>query len=160
MTLEDTELDRRLSALPRQTDIDQRHWQAIEARLQAPPRRWPRFMAAAAGIAACLAVALLLVDQASLPSGNDASVVIAAEISAMRAQAAGLEADWDGQDLEMAGAWDENQDAIEELERALARHPDNPMLMDFLAQARLRQAQLVQQATAGGALAQQGSQTP
>jgi len=40
-------------------------------------------------------------------------------------------------------AWQENQNAIAELEQALERDPGNGLLLEFLAEARLRQAQLI-----------------
>ena len=43
----------------------------------------------------------------------------------------------------LSEAWAENQTAIEELEAALERDPDNRLLLDFLAEARLRQVRLL-----------------
>jgi hypothetical protein len=41
-------------------------------------------------------------------------------------------------------AWQDNQVAIEQLEQALQGDPDNPLLLEFLSEARLRQARLIQ----------------
>jgi hypothetical protein len=160
MTLSDRELDRRLAALPRHTETPSQHWQVIAARLDTPARRWPPMATAAIGIAACLALALLVVDPDAGVHSDTAAFIVATEIQAMRTQASGIEQSGGRLTTEMSGAWEQNQDAIDELEHALARHPDNPMLIDFLAQARLRQHQLIQQAKAGGALADYRSQHP
>lgn len=144
MTIDDTELDARLSALPRETAPDARNWQRIQRRIRRR-RRVP--LAAAAAVAAVgLGVAIL----AQRPfGGGDAPrdrLLVRAEVQAMAASAP------DEAALRRAGspealmqAWQDNRAAIAELERALARDPDNTLLLEFLGEARLRQARLVQQ---------------
>lgn len=155
MTLDDHELDRRLAALTRQVDPDEGSWPAIEARLKRRPSRWKLPAAAGLAVAASLLVAVLVTSSLdTTPSGTEAGVV-SAEIAAMQHQVSWSEVPRsDAINSGLSAAWDENQQAIDELEQALARNPDNLMLMDFLAQARLRQSELVKHATASGAGAQ------
>lgn len=141
MTIDDRELDRRLDALARETDVDQSLWPGIERRLR-PARRWP---AAAAGVAGvflgALVVALLAIDGPA-PEGP---AVAQSEADAMRAAAPDvLEVSRAGASSPLMEAWQDNQAAIDQLEQALERDPDNPLLLEFLSEARLRQARLIQ----------------
>lgn len=155
MTLDDRTLDQRLAALPRRAEPEAYSWQAIEARLAPRRARWPSGFAAGLAVAASLAIALLVVRPLDVAPPGVGALVISAEIQAMQNQV-----NWDDAPRidvingGLSSAWDENQQAIAELERALARNPDNTMLIDFLAQARLRQSELIHQATVGGTVAQ------
>lgn len=145
MTLDDRELDRRLAALTRESAPGADHWPTIERRIQAP-RRWGLPVAASAAAALVLAVAALRVVGPG-PEPNEATdlqAVVSAEARAMQASAP------DETDVLRARspealmrAWSDNQSAIEEIEAALARDPGNPLLLEFLAEARLRQARLI-----------------
>lgn len=163
MTMNDMELDRRLDALPREAAAPETLWPVIERQIAHRSRRtW------LAGIAAALVMAVLAALTANnLKDLNPpdltgtvslAATVIAAEISAMDRAAPDAEqvprTDFDKGWKE---AWDLNQTAINELEHALKESPDNRLLLDFLARARLRESELVNRATAGTALASQRS---
>ena len=67
-----------------------------------------------------------------------------AEVRAMRASAPEmpLTTNIDSPSALMA-AWQDNQQAIVQLEQALEHDPDNRMLLEFLTEARMRQARLV-----------------
>jgi len=146
-TPDDAELDRRLAALARQADPDPRLWQAIEARLDAPARpNRARLAVAAAAVVFVVAVAGVVLRTGPAPDGPTLAELTDAEIRAMRRAApeAGLVTTLDApHGLEQA--WRDNLRAIDELEAALKRDPGNRMLLDFLARARLRQAELLQQ---------------
>lgn len=163
MNMKDMDLDRRLDALPRAADTPEALWPAIERRITHRSRqRW------LTGIAAAVVMTVL----AALIANNFrdfrppdltttvslAATVIAAEISAMDRSAPDAEqaalADFDQGWKE---AWDLNQAAINELEQALKESPENRLLLDFLARARLRESELVNQAMAGTALVIQRS---
>lgn len=153
MSINDAELDRRLAGLPRAVDVPAAVWTRIERRIA--PRRRPWIGSVAASVV-LIAVAGLLVLSGPDKAGpaDPEAVVIAAEVDAMRRSApdpsalmaANLDQAWHS-------AWIENLAAIDELEKALERNPDNRLLMDFLARARLRQSELINQAVAGGAMA-------
>ena len=49
MTMDDTELDRRLAGLQRETAVDEAVWNGIERRIR-PRRRFPAGLAAAAAV--------------------------------------------------------------------------------------------------------------
>lgn len=150
MNIDERTLDTRLADLPRVVEPPREPWLEIEKRLQIKRRpRWPAFGAAAA-IAASLVLALLVVDRPE--TQGPAATIITAEAKAMRKQAP-ARPPAAVVDPELAAAWDTNQMAIAELEAAIEDHPDNPMLIDFLAQARLRQSTLIHEATVGGAVA-------
>ncbi|QOC23247.1 hypothetical protein IC757_03595 [Wenzhouxiangella sp. AB-CW3] len=155
MTLDDRTLDDRLAALPRQADPDGSTWQAIESRIAPKQQQWFGRIAGGLAVAASLAVVLLVtMPQDSTPT-RISEWVISSEIEAMRHQVSW--ADVPQPDVINAGlttAWSENEQAIAELEQALARNPDNLMLMEFLAQARLRQSELIHQATSSTDAAQ------
>lgn len=150
MTIDNRTLDARLADLPRAVEPPPGPWLGIEKRLHA--RRRPRWRVAgtAAAIAASLALAIVVVDQPETHS--PAATIITAEAEAMREQAPAHPAGT-GFNAELAGAWNTNQMAIAELEAAIEDHPDHPMLIEFLAQARLRQSNLIYQAAVGGAAA-------
>ena len=155
MTLDDRTLDERLAGLPRQADPDVGSWQAIESHIAREQQQWFGRIASGLAVAASLVVALLVTTPPDSPPSSVSGWVISAEIEAMQHQVSWT--DVPEPDVINAGlttAWSENEQAIAELERALARNPDNLMLMDFLAQARLRQSELIHQATSGQAVAQ------
>jgi cytochrome c-type biogenesis protein CcmH/NrfG len=145
MTLSDQELDRRLTALTRTCDAPESLWQRIGPRLSR--RRRNGLLAAVAGVAAVLMVALALFQ--SEPALSPAHhTMVSAEVEAMRRQAPSaawaLPVDSKGG---VHAAWQENLAAIAELEQALERNPGNTLLLEFLARARLRQSELINLAT-------------
>lgn len=147
MTLNDRQLDRRLAALTREAEPGSDHWPAIERRI-GTRRRWGLPVAASAAAALVLAVAALRVlgpGPGSQPSGAaDLQAVVSAEARAMQASAPEQNAAIRARSPEaLMRAWSDNQRAIEEIESALARDPGNPLLLEFLAEARLRQARLI-----------------
>lgn len=154
MNITDKELDRRLAALPRETDTPEALWPIIEQRIAHRHRRtWLGGIAAAVllgVLAALIANHFRDFQQFDLQgTASLAATVIAAEVEAM-----GRAAPDPGNDLFEGGAgslesaWNVNQNAIDELERALKNNPGNRLLLDLLARARLRQSELVNQATA------------
>lgn len=154
MTISDREIDHRLSGLVRETDPPEHIWAGIEQRLK--PARRGRFgvVTGLVAVAACLMIAVLVMRTPEQIYFNPSETVISAEVSAMRSQAVGLSlAEFDPVERELVSAWEENEDAISELETALARHPDNVLLVEFLALAHLRQSELIKQATVGPTLA-------
>lgn len=152
MTTTDRELDARLDALTRETEPDDRTWRRIERRIR--QRRVVPLAATAAvagiGLGAAIVVAIVstIVGPPSF-DGADVSrdrLLVQAEVRAMAASAPDETAlrHIDSPE-ELMQAWQDNRDAIRELERALERDPDNRLLLEFLSEARLRQARLVQQ---------------
>ncbi|MGK7294465.1 MAG: hypothetical protein ACNS61_01400 [Candidatus Wenzhouxiangella sp. M2_3B_020] len=144
MTTSDRELDARLDALTREAEPDDRTWRRIEQRLR------PRRRAPLAAIAAAVVIGLGTLIVAQFPFGGDEvsrdRLLVQAEVRAMAASAPDETAlQRTNSPEELMQAWQENRDAIEELERALERDPDNRLLLEFLSEARLRQARLVQQ---------------
>lgn len=143
MTIDDRELDRRLAALTREIDADESLWPGIERRLR-PGRRWPR-AAAVASIAAITLVfvfiALPTIDRGA-PEGPGVAQREAEAMRALTPEASAV-SQLDASPA-LQQAWQENQTAIEQLEQALKADPDNRMLLEFLSEARLRQAQLIQ----------------
>lgn len=150
----DRELDQRLEALSRRADPDPALWQAIEARLDQETRqretrsgnsRWFAGSAIAASIAGALTIGLLLTMQSGDFADENVASAFQRELVAMQASApAPLSSIRPDAPESLMAAWAENQSAIEELEEALNRDPDNRLLMEFLAQARLRQTHLIQ----------------
>ena len=139
----DEELDRRLSALVREAEPAASVWAGIESRIERPRRRYAAPLALAAAVV--LAVVISVVQWGPEAPGalsDPARVFVQAEAEAMR-RAAPVETGGLVDALPLADAWAENQTAIEELEAALERDPDNRLLLDFLAEARLRQVQLL-----------------
>jgi hypothetical protein len=142
MTMDDRELDRRLDGLTREIEADESLWPAIERRLR-PSRRWPALAATAAALAIGVLVVSQSLDERTKPetrpglAGEHAAP--AGEITPEALAVSGV----DGAQPVMQ-AWQDNQAAIEQLEQALQRDPDNPLLLEFLSEARLRQARLIQ----------------
>lgn len=142
MNSDDHDLDRRLDALARHAQPDVAVWQQIASRIDRPRHR--PLLAAAAALAVFAVVAgIVLVDRPERPS-TPMQTLVTQEAAALRASAPSrsLSAGF----LPPAAidhAWNENRTAIAELEAALQRDPDNRMLLDFLAQARLREAELL-----------------
>jgi len=143
MIRDDRELDRRLSALTRRAEPDEAVWRRIDSRIRRPSRHRPVLAGAAALVAlAVLAGAWLLERPDAQPTPM--RTLVAQEAAALRAlaPARALPADFE-LPAPVEQAWDENQTAIAELEAALERDPDNRLLLEFLAQARLREAELM-----------------
>ena len=141
MNVDDRELDRRLNALTRETDADESLWPGIEQRLR-PARRGPLVKGSAAAVVVGATVIALLVLNGAPPERTDTAQ---SQAEAMRAAAPdALAVSSIDASQSLAKAWQENQAAIEQLEQALARDPDNRLLLEFLGEARLRQARLIQ----------------
>ncbi len=139
MTMNDSELDRRLNALPRAAEPTSEIWKAIDRRIAR--RRWPALTAAAAALGG---VALIFSQAGFEPSSSSRlESLVHDEVAAMQAAAPEplAVATPDSAPALMA-AWAENQDAIAQLEQALRRDPGNGLLLEFLAEARMRQARL------------------
>ena len=141
MTLDDRELDRRLNALTRETNADESLWPGIEQRLR-PARRWPAITGSAAAVTAGAIVIALSVFDSAPPERPDTAQSQAEAMRAAAPDALAVSSIYGSQSL--MKAWQENQAAIEQLEQALARDPDNRLLLEFLSEARLRQARLIQ----------------
>jgi len=142
--MEDSELDGRLNALTRVVDPAPANWDAIERRIRR--RRRPHAIWAGIAAAAVLGGVALVVSQigpAPAPAGGIAET-LHAEAQAMRASAPELPvvSEFDSPAALMA-AWQDNQQAIAQLEQALEHDPDNRTLLEFLTEARMRQARLV-----------------
>lgn len=142
---DDAGLDRRLAALTREARPRPEVWAGIEARIGRPRRRvWRRAAAVAAvGLVAVLVLQVMPGDKRdSGPTADAARRLVHAEAEAMRRVAptatGGL-----AESVPLVEAWTDNQAAIEQLEAALIRDPDNYLLLEFLAEARLRQARLL-----------------
>lgn len=139
--IRDRELDDRLAALAREFDPDDAVWRQIDSRIR-PRRR----VALAAVATAVLAIGALVAGRLAMEPGGPSNMqrLVSAEVTAMQASAPEeLSLDRLGSPEELMRAWTENRDAIAELESALARDPDNRLLLEFLAEARLRQSQLI-----------------
>jgi len=144
MTIDDRELDRRLDSLTRQVPADESLWPRIERQTRSP-RRWPAVAAIAASVGAgAMFVALsILEDNTAQPAGyaqREAEAMRAVSPDAMAVSRVDASPS-------LQSAWRANQSAIEELERALQRDPDNRLLLEFLSEARLRQARLIQRSS-------------
>jgi hypothetical protein len=138
----DAELDRRIEALTRRAEPGERVWTGIAARIEPAPRAgWP--WAAAAAVVLALAIVAVQPDSRRSATMPDRAVqLVQAEADAMRRAAPAFAAGWIDE-VPWTEAWADNQAAIDELEAALARDPDNRLLLEFLAEARLRQARLI-----------------
>lgn len=139
MTMNDSELDRRLDALPREAEPAPENWTEIDRRIRR--RRWP---ALAAAVAIVGGVVLVFLQPGFQPSSSARlESLVSAEVTAMQAAAPEslTVAAPDSAEALMA-AWQENQNAIAQLELALQRDPGNQLLLKFLAEARMRQARL------------------
>lgn len=149
MNVHDAELDRRLAALPRVIDAPEALWPGIERRLTARgPRIWAG--AVAAGLLAAIAGGLWIQGEIAPRSIDPAAVVVAAEVENMGLSAPRVTRTAVGEGWQ--AAWEDNETAVRELEQALENHPGNVLLLDFLAQARLRQSRMINHAMAGGAV--------
>jgi len=142
--MDDSELDRRLDALTRIAEPPPDNWTAIERRIR--KRRWPKALSAglaAAAVVAGIALVVLQIGPTPVSSGGLAETM-KAEVQAMRVAAPETPAasDIDSPASFMA-AWQDNQQAIAQLEQALEHDPDNRLLLEFLTEARMRQARLV-----------------
>ena len=144
MTLDDRELNRRLDSLTRRTEPDEGLWPGIERRLH-PARRRP----AAAAVVAVVGIGGLLVALSVLDGNSSRAPSLAqVEADAMRTAAPEtLPVSRGHGSTALLEAWQDNQAAIYELEQALERDPDNRLLLEFLSEARLRQARLIQRST-------------
>jgi len=144
MNPSDQELDLRLESLTREAPPPKRVWLAVAKEIEPTRNRnWPWIAVAAAVAFTTLALVLqpwqddrqlsptIAPPQAWLVPSPDTS-------------------NWQPVLIEHAGLshpWEANQRAIEALEQALQDDPGNPMLQEFLANARLRQAELIQLST-------------
>ncbi|MGY6630900.1 MAG: hypothetical protein ACXIUL_07830 [Wenzhouxiangella sp.] len=144
MSLSDQELDRRLQALDRSCEPPERVWRQLQHELDTRPSRrrsnlpWMAMAAAVSGLAVSSALWLLPVGsppdsaQVELQSPQTMPTVVEeAVVGLQRSRQA------------VAAASAENEAAIRKLEAALEREPGNLLLMEFLAEARFRQAELV-----------------
>lgn len=147
MTIDDHELDRRLNALPRATVADESLWPRIEQRLH--PTRRRSVSAVAAAVAAVGVGVLVLALSVYESTAPEPPAMAQSEAAAMRAVAPDEAAVWRvNASSPLVEAWHENQAAIEQLEQALERDPGNRLLLEFLSEARLRQARLIQRGLA------------
>lgn len=156
----DAELDRRLEALPRSADQAPDLWPGIKHRLEQRQRRAYRVWPAVAALVLASVIVLVLqngpdqVDPRPLvsdpPTAFDGGRV-SAESEVLRASnllLAGLDGPgMPGRAGELSGApgWREHRAAVDELERALAGEPDNPLLLELMTTARLRELTLADQ---------------
>lgn len=142
--IDDSDLDRRLDALTRIAEPPPGSWTAIERRIR--KRRWPVLLSTGIAAVAVLSGVVLVVSQfgpTPVPAGGIAETT-RAEVQAMRVAApeAPAVSDFDSPKALMV-AWQDNQQAIAQLEQALERDPENRLLLEFLTEARMRQARLV-----------------
>lgn len=136
-------LDRRLASLTRDAEPADSVWAGIEQRIRTPARRGRAapLAALAAALVAVIAALQWMPDPDRVPD-NPGRTLVQAEAEAMR-RAAPIMTGGLTDAAPLSEAWAENQTAIEELEAALERDPDNRLLLDFLAEARLRQVRLL-----------------
>lgn len=146
----DATLDARLDALTREATPPAAAWSGVVERIRAEDGNRHRgragrigALAAAAAVVAVVAVSVVRQMPAGPGDAIDAGrVLVQAEAEAMR-RAAPVATGGLVDAMPLAAAWAENQTAIEELEAALDRDPDNDLLLEFLAEARLRQVRLL-----------------
>lgn len=144
MTVSDRRLDARLDALPRRAPTP-KAWPAIQRRIRR--RRRPVALAIAAAIVLATLVAVLT-QPAPAPS-NDAPAsragrIYAAEGRVMHGLTSGPAwIEHVDQNSDWRRAWNANRAVISELEAALDANPDSRLLLDLLARAHLRQAELL-----------------
>lgn len=143
MSLPDHELDRRLSALERSCAPPERVWQQLQDQLETRPSRWRSnlpWMAMAAAVSGLAVISALWLwpvgsppdsAQVELQAPQTTPIVVEPAIGLQRSRQA------------VAAASAENEAAIRKLEAALEREPGNVLLMEFLAEARFRQAELM-----------------
>lgn len=142
--IDDSELDRRLDALTRIAEPSVGNWNEIERRIG--KRRWPAMLWVGIAAAAVLSGVALVVSQIGPApmSGDGLAEMMHAEVQAMRVAAPETHMSFDADSpAGIMAAWQDNQEAITQLEQALERDPDNRMLLEFLTEARMRQARLV-----------------
>lgn len=145
MTLSDEQLDRRLAALDDRCDPPESAWRSIQSQLSARRRRWP-VMAIAAALAAVSLVLVLIMtlEPADRHDARPGEQVVSDD----PVPAADLDpARWLpmlARQPVLDAAWSENEAAIRALKAALADQPDNLLLQEFLAEARLRQSELIE----------------
>ncbi|TVQ33460.1 MAG: hypothetical protein EA370_11800 [Wenzhouxiangella sp.] len=142
MTINEQQLDQRLAALDRQCDPPPEAWEAISAKLARRRSRWPWMALAASLCGLVVGLSLLLGEGGPLRPAVAPGMV-------EETPPAGVESEqpWRPALQRQAvfdTAWDENEAAIKALEEALASEPDNLLLMEFLAEARLRQSSLIE----------------
>jgi len=138
MTIDDLELDRRLRALARETDPPPAPWRAVRRRIRS--RTWPAAAAAAVVAGVALAASQLAFEPAS---SSRLESLVRSEAAAMRSVVPDrLPVAAPDSGAALMAAWQENRAAIGQLERALERDPGNRLLLEFLTEARMRQARL------------------
>lgn len=139
---DDGELDRRLDALTRVAEPPSGSWSVIERRIR--KRRWPGVLSAGFAAAAVLSGVALVVSQFGPAPAGGIAETMHAEVRAMRASAPEMPVSTDiDSPAALMAAWQDNQQAIAQLEQALEHDRDNRMLLEFLTEARMRQARLV-----------------
>ena len=138
----DDALDARIAALTRSAEPGETVWTGIDRRIQAPRRAaWP--WSAAAAVLLAVAIVAVQPGPERAPTQPDRTVqLVQAEAAAMRRADPVATVDW-VDEAPWREAWADNQAAIDELEAALSRDPDNRLLLEFLAEARLRQTRLI-----------------
>ncbi|NDY95095.1 hypothetical protein [Wenzhouxiangella limi] len=157
MSISDHELDRRLESLPRSCQPPDAVWQRLQEvlpdRMQAlpadqsgrtPSRLGTRRMALAAAVAGLALIGTLLLLPMR-PLQDSALVAVPPQQTVREAAAPAVGLQRSCQTVEAATA--ENEAAMRALEAALKHEPGNQLLLEFLAEARLRQADLNSTAT-------------
>lgn len=146
----EAELDRRLASLTRSAEPAPSSWSRIQQRIEQDSTSdgrhrhrpiWPVAMAAAA-VFALVAVVVWQLPTSTGPQFDDGRQLVQREAEAMRRAAPMVTGGFE-EAPPLAEAWTENQIAIDELEAALDRDPDNRLLLEFLAEARLRQVRML-----------------
>ncbi|MEM1082465.1 MAG: hypothetical protein AAGH65_12905 [Pseudomonadota bacterium] len=147
MTIDDRELDRRLTALDQRAAVDDHLWTKIEPRLSARSNR--SWIGAVAAAACFLAVVFITHQNAPNWSEVHHQQALQAEVRALNASSLMPQLidqiEWSD---DMRAAWDEYQVAINDLEQALELNPGYQMLVDTLAATKLQQSRLVNRAVA------------
>lgn len=140
MSLSDQELDRRLQALDRACEPPESVWQQLEPQLNAPlarrlTRPWLALAAAVAGLTLFSTLLLTLFSPEATLVDSPAPGIVPQVVEPATGMQRSRQA--------VAAAAAENEAAIRKLEAALARQPGNLLLMEFLTEARFRQADLM-----------------
>ncbi|WP_406672942.1 hypothetical protein [Natronospira sp.] len=143
MTLTDRELDHRLNALPREAAPPEGIWQAIERGIRRQSRH--RVLSGLAVAASVLTLGLLVwlapspqspeVEKQQWATLESASQALLQHSPAAIAEAFGGHSNPPG--------WETHRAAVLELEQAVAENPGDPLLLDLLIDARLREMQLM-----------------
>jgi hypothetical protein len=148
MSLSDRELERRLAALPREAEAPETLWRRIEAGIEtgieagAAPRRPVWFATAASVLVAALAVWLVPVERPGngwLPPDWEVIAATNRHLLELSLQETRVHP---AVVAEPAG-WGNHSRAVEELKKALEKNPGDPLLLDLLTRARLREMELV-----------------